>query len=242
MPTKSKFLIVTNEPDINYYHGDFSRVESNEVISGLFAYIAYVSDEDRIYVLSPLKNFKSCHSGIALIFNQLIKRQTSFVVSTQERIKKFSNQEPHYGGEVLIERGVIIFWNFKSGVYSSKIFNYNDSNPDLEREISCSLFPSNLFMSIKDSETFERDFLNQNFFEPEGKVKANQQVNNLLKIKNFIGEVLNTRLKNSSLSKTVSEEKIVYSEESPYFFKRNESSTDKLFEKEKSISAEPPSL
>lgn len=190
MPAKSQFIIVTHDSEIHYYQGDFSSIELPATISGLYAYIAYETADDCIYVLSPFKNYASSHAGIALLFNQLKdKRLQFFIASAQERVKQFAYHEPIYGGEVLIEEGIVRFWNYKSGSYSSRHGEYKDSNPRLKEVINSSLFPAESFMKTKDADTFTTRFLNSRYFDSEGKSKTPEQIGNKEKIKQFLAEI-----------------------------------------------------
>ncbi|MFT4059299.1 MAG: hypothetical protein QM652_07105, partial [Legionella sp.] len=193
MPSMSQFIIITKDAEIHYHHGDFSTMALPVKITGLYAYIAYKTEEDQIFVACPFKDYKSMHSGIALVFNSAKNKHLSFfILAAQERIKKFMHQGPSYGGEVLFEDGNVLFWNFKSKAYSARNFDYNDFNPELNKVIASSIFPANSFMKIKDADVFAERYLNKNFFEQDGQYGTPQQIENKEKIKDFLATIFLT--------------------------------------------------
>lgn len=175
MTRKTKILIAADAPH-TYYYGDFSKMVCPAEIHGLYAYIMYETRDDRIFVLSRFSHFKSYHAGIALSFNTLKNKHSSFFIpERQERMKKFNGQIPAYGGEILFIHGKIIFWNFKSGSYSEMNVACNDANPELKTTVTQSLFPAQCFITITEANLFAQRYIHAAFFEADGQYKNQEQ-------------------------------------------------------------------
>jgi hypothetical protein len=164
-----------NVHDIHFMNRDFEVIETT-ALTGLFSYVLY-KEEGNLLIISTLTQYRSNHSGINLVKTSLRRRSIS--QPKENPIFFSSDNPPEFGGEILLLKGKIVFWNFKSGSYSEKNENLHDESPRLHQKIYQSGLPPERFISIQKANEFEKLYLKSIFLE-NGQYKIKPAVGTIL--------------------------------------------------------------
>ncbi|STX50689.1 Uncharacterised protein [Legionella busanensis] len=162
------YLCHLKTSQLNFFNKEFEPVAA-ESLSGLFAYIFF--KKTSILIISNLTGYQSNHAGINLIQKALIKRLSEKTLRQPIDIT-LSRNEPDFGGELLLLKGEIIFWNFKSRSYSEKYEALHDGSLNLKQQIMESGLLPKRFINIKRAEYFQENYL-KIYFAPNGQYRQN---------------------------------------------------------------------
>ncbi|WP_131780977.1 hypothetical protein [Legionella gresilensis] len=172
------YLCHLKSSQLNFFNKEFEPVAA-ESLSGLFAYIFF--KDIKLLIISNLTAYQSNHAGINLVQKALHKRlhEESLYKSIDITL---SCKEPDFGGEILLLKGEIIFWNFKSKSYSEKYEALHDESLHLKQQIRESGLLPKRFINIKKAELFQETYL-KTYFAPNGQYRQNPyQVAQLLSL------------------------------------------------------------
>ncbi|MGQ3888174.1 hypothetical protein ACQUW5_03955 [Legionella sp. CNM-1927-20] len=168
MSQTSLYFCNLKSSQLNFVNKEFEPVVLDS-LSGLFAYILF--KDIKLLVISNLKDYQSNHAGINLIRKAFRKRLIEESLHKSIGITLFPD-EPDLGGEILLLKGEIIFWNFKSRSYSEKNAALHDESLQLQQQIQESGLLPECFISIRKSELFEKFYL-KTYFAPNGQYQQN---------------------------------------------------------------------
>ncbi|MGC1183324.1 hypothetical protein [Legionella sp.] len=194
------FIATADGSRLSYLQVNFSSVEQQNILHGLYAYITYETPDDKIYVLRAFQPEGSNHSGMAMYFKSYLPRHLSqFIPEIQERLKKICDQKPAYGGEILLFKNEVISWNFKSNTFSNKEI-YNETNPQFENIINQTGLSKHRFMNIKNAEIFATQY--KEFFNGDGtyinakaEIKLKKHFSSTINEHCFFNTKINTKTK-----------------------------------------------